>query len=649
MIEKMEKIYIYSLREQTDAILEDIMQCGVMEPVAAQSMLKEDAAKKLSATRGADLSGEEELLSLLEECIDALKQFGEKRGIFYRRPQVSYKELTNGRALLDTRDTCETIRKIVKDRNDYQKELQKAELQKASFVPWESLNVRITDFTTRHTRLKCYIIPAPWDTDDIRTAAEEKEICVHLKKISEDEDNRYIIAFFHEKDENSVKEITRLFGAKEFVTEGLTGTFKENIRQTEEEIRRLNEQLAETEGKLMDVSYRREELEKAWDAIRVRMECLSSRDNILHTGKVDLITGWVTADRKETINRKLEQHVCCYEYVQPDKDEKYPVLLKNSRLVAPFGALTEMYSLPDSRSMDTNWAIGLFFFVFFGMMLSDAGYGLILTVGGLGAARLLDLGYDVKRFLTMLGFSGVSTMFWGLIYGSFFGDAIPTVFQVFFGKTVELPRLIDPLTQPLVVLGMSCGLGILHIFIGMGFKAYLMIKRGDKWGALFDVGFWYIFLIGLPCLILPGKLNMIGIIMSIAGALGLILTQGRGKHTLLGKITFGIISLYNVTGYFSDVLSYSRILALGLATGVIASVVNIMGSLSGGGILGFIVFIIIFAVGHALNMAINALGAYVHSARLQYVEFFGKYYEGGGEKFDPLRIKTKYVKVMEEK
>ena len=175
-----------------------------------------------------------------------------------------------------------------------------------------------------------------------------------------------------------------------------------------------------------------------------------------------------------------------------------------------------------------------------------------------------------------------------------------------------------------------------------------MIKRGDLWGAVFDVGFWYILLIGLPFLLAPEPWGTAGKIMSLAGAAGLVLTQGRSKPTILGKLTSGVISLYGVTGYFSDILSYSRILALGLATGVVGSVVNIMGTLTGGNIWGAILFLMIFAAGHLLNLGINALGAYVHSARLQYVEFFGKYYESGGHKFDPLRIETEYVKVTEE-
>lgn len=649
MIEKMEKIYIYGLRGQTTDIMEDIMRCGVVEPTAADSMLEEEVAKTLARSESIDLSREEDLLVKLDECVAALKEFGEKRGLFYKRPRVTYKELTNDQVLVDTMKSCSEIEAVVKVRDGYQKELQKAEFRKASFEPWASLDANIEDYKTKSTKLLCYILPDPRDVDEVKAAAEEKEVNVYLQKISEDDENKYVIALFHQKDEKDVRETISIFGAKEFTLDGVTGTFKENIVECDKQIVTLKGQVEAENDKLKKAAGMRTELEMAYDAIKVRMDCLSSKDKHLHTGKVDIITGWIVAAKKDKVSKELEKYTCCYEYVCPEKDEDFPVLMKNSKLVEPFGALTEMYSLPNARSMDSNWAIGLFFFIFFGMMLSDAGYGLLLTIGGLGAAKILDVGEGMKRLLKMLGLAGISTIFWGLIYGSFFGDVIPTVAEVFFGKTVEMPMLIDPLTQPMVVLGLSCGLGVIHLFLGMGFKAYLMIKRGDILGAIFDVGFWYIFLIGLPCLLLPGDLQMIGIVMSIVGAAGLVLTQGRAKPTIFGKITSGVMSLYDVTGYFSDVLSYSRILALGLATGVIASVVNTIGTLTGSGIVGAILFIVIFVGGHALNMAINALGAYVHSARLQYVEFFGKYYESGGIKFDPLTAKTKYVNVTEEK
>ena len=143
-------------------------------------------------------------------------------------------------------------------------------------------------------------------------------------------------------------------------------------------------------------------------------------------------------------------------------------------------------------------------------------------------------------------------------------------------------------------------------------------------------------------------LNSLAKGMAIVGALGILVMSARDKKNPLLRLALGAYDLYNITGWVSDVLSYSRLLALGLATGVIASVINQMGSMVGNNVFGVIVFILVFCFGHLFNLAINLLGAYVHTCRLQYVEFFGKFYEGGGKAFRPFKQITKYVEIKED-
>ena len=160
---------------------------------------------------------------------------------------------------------------------------------------------------------------------------------------------------------------------------------------------------------------------------------------------------------------------------------------------------------------------------------------------------------------------------------------------------------------------------------------------------IFDIFFWYAVFAGIVMLILGGQIALIGKYVALAGVVGLVLTQGRAKKGIFNKLISGVLSLYGITGYFSDILSYSRVLALCLATGVIAMVVNIMGTMAGlDNIVGILLLVFVFLLGHTFNLAMSLLGAYVHTSRLQYVEFFGKFYEGGGRKFSPLRMRTKY-------
>jgi V/A-type H+-transporting ATPase subunit I len=245
------------------------------------------------------------------------------------------------------------------------------------------------------------------------------------------------------------------------------------------------------------------------------------------------------------------------------------------------------------------------------------------------------------------------------MFGGYFGDVVDVVSSTFFGHKVTIPALwFVPLNNPMRLLLYSLLFGLIHLFTGLGIKGYMMIRDGKYKDAIYDVGFWFLFLIGLLGMLIPSSLfasiagmeinapawvNTGAVVLTVVGALGILLTAGRRSKNPALRLALGAYDIYNITGWLSDILSYSRLLALGLATGVIAQVVNSMASMIGTGVIGVIAFIIIFIIGHTLNLAINLLGAYVHTNRLQYVEFFGKFYEGGGRPFNPFKEDTKYI------
>lgn len=272
-----------------------------------------------------------------------------------------------------------------------------------------------------------------------------------------------------------------------------------------------------------------------------------------------------------------------------------------------------------------------FFFIFFGMMVSDAGYGILLALASFLAIKKIKPKGMAKKLLELLLLGGISTLIWGAIFGGWFGGLIPLP-----------PIWINPIEDPMSLLVFSFILGLIQIYTGLILKAYINIKDGDLLSALFDQGFWLVLLTGCIMFALPGTAQAAKIV-AIVGAVGLILTQGRTQKNPIQKLLSGVMSLYDITGYLSDVLSYSRVLALGLATGVIGTVINTMAELVGVNIIGYIAMVLILVIGHVFNIAINALGAYVHSSRLQYVEFFSKFYEGGGRAFNPFRINTRYI------
>ena len=264
-------------------------------------------------------------------------------------------------------------------------------------------------------------------------------------------------------------------------------------------------------------------------------------------------------------------------------------------------------------------------------------------------------------------FSGISTLFWGVLFGGYFGDVADVIARTFLGREVTTPVIpalwFIPLNDPMKLLIYSMLFGTIHLYLGLAMKGYMLLKDKKYVDFVCDVVLWYVLLTGLIFILLPtdlfGSISQMTFVFppivntlakgaAIVGALGILFMSGRSSKNPALRIALGAYDLYNITGWVSDVLSYSRLLALGLATGVIASVINQMGSMVGPNPLGVIVFILVFIVGHIFNMGINLLGAYVHTCRLQYVEFFGKFYEGGGKMFEPFRRNTKYVEFKED-
>ena len=283
---------------------------------------------------------------------------------------------------------------------------------------------------------------------------------------------------------------------------------------------------------------------------------------------------------------------------------------------------------------------------------------------GFALYKFKNMDLSLRKTLKMFLYCGISTAFWGAMFGGFFGDAVSVISSTYFGKEIAFkPLWFEPIKDPMKMLVFSFAIGIVHLFAGLFMKFYQCIRDKRYKDAIYDVVFWYMLVGGgiVYLLSLDMFISMTGLGFKVSaggakaaaicaglGALGIVLTEGRSSKNIFKRLAKGLYGLYNVTGYLSDILSYSRLLALGLATGVIAQVFNKMGSMLGSGIPGFIMFMIVFVIGHTMNIGINLLGAYVHTNRLQFVEFFGKFYEGGGEKYDPFTEKTKYYKVVEE-
>ena len=379
-----------------------------------------------------------------------------------------------------------------------------------------------------------------------------------------------------------------------------------------------------------------------------------------------MISGYIPKKAAPAVEKAIGDHYdCVIDIDEIKEDEEPPTVLQNNAFSSSVEGVLEAYGLPHKGEFDPTTIMSFFYVFFFGMMLSDAAYGAIVAIACFVALKKYPrMSASMHKSLKLFFFCGLSTIVWGILFSGYFGDAVDVIGRTFFGVDVTVPPLwFAPLNNPMKLLIYSMAFGLVHLFVGLGIKGYMQIKDKQYLDFFCDVVLWYIFLIGLILMLIPSDifasiaqmtvvfppaLNTLAKVLAIIGAVGLLLMSGRSSKNPVLRIALGAYDIYNITGWLSDVLSYSRLLALGLATGVIASVVNQMGSMFGGGVIGAILFALVFVVGHLMNLAINLLGAYVHTNRLQFVEFFGKFYEGGGRPFEPFETDTKYVDIKEE-
>lgn len=455
---------------------------------------------------------------------------------------------------------------------------------------------------------------------------------VYIEKISEKQQDINILLLCNTDDSNGVSEILKKYGFSR-TTLDLSILPKERVKALKEKDIKLDHEVEKLSEKANSLSESIDDIERIYDFYSVKLEKERSISRLLKTDETFILQGWVMKDRAAEIQSMLEKSFeDIYVLIEePEDEEEYPIALKNNAFAEPFEAITSLYSLPKQNEIDPSAVVAPFFMFFFGMMMADIGYGLVMLVGSLFALIKIELDSETKKMVKLLLYCSIPTIFFGFMFGGFFGGIIKLT-----------PIWTDPVNNPMDVLVWSMAFGLVHLFAGLGVKAYMLIRDGKYIDVVYDVLFWYCLIIGLLMIFLvPGNL---GKILSIVGAVGIVATQGRSNKGIVGKFFGGVYGLYGITGYLGDVLSYSRLLALGLASSLIGWSFNILIGLVKGPAL-FIAGPLIFIVGHGFNFLIGLLGAFVHTCRLQYLEFFGKFYEGGGKPYTPLKISTKFINV----
>jgi V/A-type H+-transporting ATPase subunit I len=642
----MKRLFLAALKKDKDRLLNELMGYSCVEVSSPGLGLNGTEMTELLSPGEKVPFTLENNLKKLKSTIESLERYDKsKRPLFPRLRPVTKAEVQAQleKAMHISDRVTERVNRLNALRGERHRLLGNIE----SLKPYGQLDVDLAGMSTAKTVLITGTIPVSWPEEMLDEAIIAADAELVISVLDSDKEVHHIFGIYPKDREEESLSLLKSFGYQKVVFKDVqSGTAKENMDKMKARLDEIDLEIKAVEESLTETVAELPGIKAAYDGLSLEMQKDKKFEKLLCSDQVFYAECWVPAESAEQVEKLLSEYDCNYEIRDPQEGEEPPVLLKNSKIVAPFSTVTELYSLPAYGSVDPNPFITVFFFIFFGMMLGDAAFGAILTIGCFGVVfGLKPSGEFLKKLLTMIGICGISTMIWGILTGSYFGDIIAVAGKTFFGAEIgNLSILFSPMDEPMTMLVICLVIGLVHIFIGMGLQAYLLIKRGRIWAAVADVGFWYLFIIGLLVWGFAGKP---GLYMTIAGAAGLILTQGREKKNPVMKLLSGIMSLYGITGYLADVLSYSRILALGLSSGVMASVFNTIGTLLGKSVFGVLLFIVVFVIGGVFNLALSSLGSFVHSLRLNYVEFFGKFYESGGRAFEPFRRETRYIQIID--
>ncbi|MBQ9828145.1 MAG: V-type ATP synthase subunit I [Lachnospiraceae bacterium] len=674
-IVKMQKLGICGTREKRQEILLTLQDLGVMEMRLED--LTEDPELELQDTTAARSRYEKRADSFYKavkllntnapEKKKGLDLFPEKRKI--TREELDRQIEDRHRFNLE----IEKIQHAEKDINDARGVIQKLDNQKTALKPWMDLDIPMDMKGTKKTDLIIGTIPGSIDASALYALAAkdmEEPAAVDANVISTEAGQTCVTVLCLKDEREKVEENLRSggFARLSSVVQGVPRDAAEGWDREIEEQKKIIEQ---AEKKIASFADSREDFKLMADYYRDRAERYRLLGTIPQSEKAFFLEGFVKADQADAIIRLLSEKYGAYAEKEETKEgETEPTILDNNSFSEAAEGVLESYGLPEHGKADPTFIMSIFYVIFFGMMFSDGGYGILMAVVAfIALKKFKGLSEGMRKMVKLFFWCGISTAFWGFMYGGFFGDAIDVIAKTFFGYTGETPILkplwFEPLKDPMRLLVWCMFFGLIHLFFGLGIKGYEYLKNKDFVGFVSDILSWYMFIIGLVLLLLPSdlfssiagssfdfsglaSLHTLAIALTLIGLVIIVFMQERAAKSFVLRVLLGLYDVYGVTGWLSDVLSYSRLLALGLATGVIANVINMMASMMGNSILGIIVFIVVFVLGHLLNFGINALGAYVHTNRLQFVEFFGKFYEGGGRSFKAFKTNHKYIEIKEE-
>ena len=657
----MKKLYLLAVRSRKEALLRELVQRGCVEFSEMEGDIQGTGMEGLLKREDTKLMTLRSQYASLTHAVDLLGKYAPvKSKLLSAAPEVA------GSVLLDDSGIAGALKiaAAIEGADDRIKRISAEESRQRSLAeslePWLDLDMPLGMEGTARANVLIGSFSSKVKLDEVDSALAQASEEAELFRISADKSSQYVALVFIREALGNVQEVLRTYGFAPAGFSGFKGTARETLAAANQELAELAAEKESCVAAIVGESVRRDDLKLASDRVSTQIAMAEAEGRLYGTDSVVMMEGWMPAEREEELARVFEKYDCAWDSREPEEDEypTVPVSLKNNKFSNALNMVTNMYSLPAYGSVDANPIMAPFFILFYGRMMADLGYGLRMIAAAIVAMAKIKPRGGSLCFCQLLLYGGISTLLMGALTGGFFGDAPYQLVHMFNpASTWEgLPYLFSPVNDSTLVLYGAMVLGVLHLNTGMVVSFVLKCRRGHVVDGLFEeVPLWIILvggvMMGLKLLGVTDALFGAGKIVLIAGAVLLLVGSARGAKG------FGIIGaafgcIYNtVTGWFGDILSYSRIMALMLAGGVVAQVFNTIAAMpatsSGVNAVTIIVFILIFLIGHGLNFALNLLGCFVHDLRLQCLEFFGKFYEDGGKPFQPLGFKSKYVRAKE--
>jgi V/A-type H+-transporting ATPase subunit I len=644
----MKRLSFLAAKSQREELLRELMLLDCVEISSPEAPSQGDEQSPLLSKALAGASERKSECELLLRAIVLLDRYAPKKGgLLTPRPIVDQNMIfdeTENAAILALAAELDEKEGAIRSADA---EMSRLRSVAESLEPWKDSRVPL-DLSETAT---CYVIsgmvPAAAQTKELSKALDEAGCESAVYQASEDKSTRYVTLLLMKDKHQAALEALRVFGFSQTSLTGLKGTPGENIVRIESELEELEKSKA---AKIDDIRHRgdrRAELRLCYDRIMTKLETAENAERLLYTKSVFTFEGWIPVERMTMFEMVLADYDCAWEMSDPVEEDfpEVPVKLKNGKLTRSLNMVTEMYSLPSYGNVDPNPLIAPFFILFYGIMMADMGYGLLMLIAGILITKKKRPRTTVGYMFELMIPAGAMTFIMGAVTGGFFGDFIPQLIKLFNPASTFVwfyKPLFTPLDDTIMILLGSMALGFVQLMTGTIISFVHKVKHGKFMDGFWDEISWWIVFVGIGLAVAGiGTVGGVPVVLAV-GFLIVIVGAGRDKKGM-GKVSAAFAALYNgVTGWFGDILSYSRLMALMLAGSVIAQVFNTLGGITG----SVIAFTVISLFGNLLNFSLNLLGCFVHDLRLQCLEYFGKFYEDGGRPFKPLGIKTQYYDVV---